>query len=85
MNGWGNSQLLPIDSEGSARQAPPIGRRGAASGANTGAGRSGSFDLPPSPRRASVGPDNERTQTHNAPRALPSRLSARTGFVTTPE
>lgn len=35
---------------------------------------------PPS-RRAGAGPDNERTQPHNAPRALSSRLSFTNRFA----
>lgn len=57
------------------------GRRTAASEVDTGTRWSGAFDVPPTSRRASAGPDNERTQAHNAPRALSSRLSVINRFV----
>lgn len=51
-----------------------LGGVAAAPGADTGASRRGSFEVLP-PRNASADPDNERTQAHNASRALSSRLS----------
>ncbi|KAF9418218.1 hypothetical protein HW555_004924 [Spodoptera exigua] len=71
---FANSWCCDLNAHEYSSVGPASWGGAAASGASTGAGRSGAFDVPPSPRRARAVPDNERTQTHNAPRALTSRF-----------